>query len=738
MPPTGTHGQLIASLLLATLALVACGGAPEEQALAAYERSRAAIAAGDLETLKSLVAGEHAKQLNGPTAAMVLEVAQAAMPQEIRLVEATHSNGEVALTLVGRSIMGDDDEKMSVPAEGSVRMVEEADGWKIAKEDWSMQLDRATRIFDVQPFMREGQRPVALKVLEGHQSGATGIVHTPSWKQLVTISYGDYSLRVWDVETGKQVAMRTLESRPTSLAFGADPRTLLTADVDGDVIRWPLDDMGELGEPEPILLEAGQHAAPSPDGKWLAATSFDAPVSIYAMETLSLARTLEGSEKLRSTAFSPSGELLAGSEGNQLLIWDTKRWSSRSYDFDEVSPDSSNGPIAWSGDGRYLGVPCGDSSIVVFDVEKRRVKHDFFVSNAAARALEFSPDGSLFATAQNNQQINLWSMADHKRIGYILSKKANATALHFSPDGRNLIAGHEDREVVFWGVAKAGEKAVASRTQPAPSASRKAPAKSQRPERVTLLSQTNYLDNPNANQQQQYWKASGEAGVEECATGDPCFVTRWDGGLVGSATLPADAQGKYMLLIGSAAAERSHEQGSDQTGEATIHGYGEALDPARGIGKHYSAHTLITQTREADAWTTLWGVFPVGEAIRKLSFEIRQADGSSAKTGSASRFDDLGVYLFDTQQQAEAFVARYEREVGRVGSASLARASQPAPGPAAAWEGDASQPPASPAPDASAPEASPPASPGSAITGCHLNGRVVFMSKAHCAQQGGR
>jgi hypothetical protein len=86
------------------------------------------------------------------------------------------------------------------------------------------------------------------------------------------------------------------------------------------------------------------------------------------------------------------------------------------------------------------------------------------------------------------------------------------------------------------------------------------------------------------------------------------------------------------------AAERAHERSGDQTGEATIHGYGEGLDPNGGLGKHYSAPTLITRTRRADAWSTLWGAFEVDAGIRKLSFEIRQADGSTAKTGSASCF----------------------------------------------------------------------------------------------------
>ena len=178
-----------------------------------------------------------------------------------------------------------------------------------------------------------------------------------------------------------------------------------------------------------------------------------------------------------------------------------------------------------------------------------------------------------------------------------------------------------------------------------------------------------------------------------------------------------------MLLIGSAAAERAHEKSGDQTGEAYIHGYGESLDPKRVRGKHYSARTLQTATRRPNTWATLWGVFEVDEGIRTVNFEIRQADGHSAKTGSASRFDDLGVYLFDTEQEAESFVARYEREVGRVAAASGEQASQPV---------------ANLAPPETAVESSQPADPGSAIMSCHLNGRVVFMRKAQCAQAGGR
>lgn len=118
-------------------------------------------------------------------------------------------------------------------------------------------------------------------------------------------------------------------------------------------------------------------------------------------------------------------------------------------------------------------------------------------------------------------------------------------------------------------------------------------------------------------------------GLETCAAGNPCFVTRYDGEFVGNASLPEDAEGRFLWLFGRASAERVHPAGSqDQTGEACIHGFGEA---AAGMsGEHYSADTLKTETHEPGRWSTLWGVFPIGPGIRRVHFEIRQADGHSA------------------------------------------------------------------------------------------------------------
>ncbi len=175
--------------------------------------------------------------------------------------------------------MEDGARKTVIPGEGTIEMVKVGDQWKIAKESWSFDLNLAYPIFDAQPFMQEGQRVVAQKVFEGHASAITQVAHTRDWRSLITISSGDYSLRVWDFETGQELSMKTLGSRPTSLALSPDGRYVLTEEVGTapqhdllSVRRSPGGLRGQRNpalEHEELVLELLHHArSRQPDPEW--------------------------------------------------------------------------------------------------------------------------------------------------------------------------------------------------------------------------------------------------------------------------------------------------------------------------------------------------------------------------------------------------------------------------------------------------------------------------------------
>jgi hypothetical protein len=169
--------------------------------------------------------------------------------------------------------------------------------------------------------------------------------------------------------------------------------------------------------------------------------------------------------------------------------------------------------------------------------------------------------------------------------------------------------------------------------------------------------QINLLKNPNADLQAQFWRAYGEASIETFATGNPCFVVRNGGYFLQDVALPDGAVGEYALFIGRGASERINSDGAI-TGLPYLYGYmmpevsprgGRVLDYLQGQNMRASP------TRENE-WVSMWGIFRVPEGTGAVRFFLNQALRKGLPhNGSAARFDDVGLYLFATEQEARAF-----------------------------------------------------------------------------------
>lgn len=74
--------------------------------------------------------------------------------------------------------------------------------------------------------------------------------------------------------------------------------------------------------------------------------------------------------------------------------------------------------------------------------------------SGAVRALAFSPDGNILATAGNDEKVGLWQVRERRRPVRLARFAAHSGALHviaFSPDGRLLATGSWDlRTVRLW------------------------------------------------------------------------------------------------------------------------------------------------------------------------------------------------------------------------------------------------------------------------------------------------
>jgi len=165
----------------------------------------------------------------------------------------------------------------------------------------------------------------------------------------------------------------------------------------------------------------------------------------------------------------------------------------------------------------------------------------------------------------------------------------------------------------------------------------------------------NLLENPDGAAAGAGWLALGDAKVESC-DGNPCFVLRNRGNFHQTVPLPPSASGKYVVLIGSGAAERINPDGAI-TGLPSIH----AIAAIPGTGRtltHFGGQQLFIQLRTPNEWTTLSGVFVVPVGAVRLSLELNQAERRDVpQNGSATRFDHVGVFLFSSESDARAFIA---------------------------------------------------------------------------------
>jgi len=175
---------------------------------------------------------------------------------------------------------------------------------------------------------------------------------------------------------------------------------------------------------------------------------------------------------------------------------------------------------------------------------------------------------------------------------------------------------------------------------------------------------TNLLQNPSANDGANHWQAFGEATIEETLESNPYFTVRNRGRFFQDVTLPEGSVGKYALLIGRVSSERINADGAI-TGLPYLYGYMmDGANPRGGrILSYLQGQQMLCSSRKENEWVTAWGIFQAPDGTGAIRFFLNQAERKDLpQNGSAARFDDLGLYLFDTEEEASAFVKTYKAQ----------------------------------------------------------------------------
>jgi WD40 repeat protein len=321
-----------------------------------------------------------------------------------------------------------------------------------------------------------------LAMTEGPHGVPVGLAFPGTGKLVACVLEGQ-AVSLWEVQTG------TLLTPPvhghtgpvSALTFAGGGKAIVSADLNGTVCEWEAATGKRLGvvalqdtqaDASRGLIPPYTALAVSPGGAYVAAAgTMDGGIRLWRMHSAGVLRHLDaGNLSDAALTFSEDGTRLAAAGSAKVVyVWDTRRGQeTRRLPVPEGGAIPAGGGSAshltFSPGGRYLalGTASFDGGRLAWDARlhlwqlaagterwQQRTTKDSF------RALAFSPDGRLLATAGAYTTVALWGTAKGRLRRRLPDPGGAVGHLTFSPDGRMLAGAAEDpktgaRHVCVW------------------------------------------------------------------------------------------------------------------------------------------------------------------------------------------------------------------------------------------------------------------------------------------------
>jgi WD40 repeat protein len=184
-------------------------------------------------------------------------------------------------------------------------------------------VDKTVRLWDVETGKQ-------LALFEGHTHRVMIVAFSPDGKSIASAS-SDKTARLWNIKTGKAKVLEGHTGGLEAVAFSPDGKLLASSGQDGTVRIWEVPSAKPEGVAESgkVLHVLKGHEGEidsvcfAPDGKTVASGCKDKSVKLWDPHKGELRKTLTGPEtRLESLTFSPDGATLAsGSGGPEATVW---------------------------------------------------------------------------------------------------------------------------------------------------------------------------------------------------------------------------------------------------------------------------------------------------------------------------------------------------------------------------------------------------------------------------------
>ncbi|UYI11560.1 MULTISPECIES: SIR2 family protein [Myxococcus] len=289
-----------------------------------------------------------------------------------------------------------------------------------------------------------------VRTLKGHDGPVNGCTVTPSgW---VVSASDDKTLRVWELETGKELArMEGHEGWVRSCAVIPDGRVVSASD-DKTLRVWELETGKELARME-------GHKGPvwgcsvTPDGR-LVSASFDEMLRVWELKTgIKLAQLVGHKGAVNGCAVTVDGRVVSASSDGTLRVWELETGKEL------ARMEGHEGPVngcAVTVDGRVVSAS-SDGTLRVWELETgkelaRMEGHEEPVNGCAVAA-----DGWVLS-ASNDKTLRVWELDTGREVAQLEGHEGPVKSCAVTEDGW-VVSASDDKTLRVWELETARQSA---------------------------------------------------------------------------------------------------------------------------------------------------------------------------------------------------------------------------------------------------------------------------------------
>lgn len=294
--------------------------------------------------------------------------------------------------------------------------------------------DKTVRVWDA-------NTGAELAVLTGHTAAVTDASFSPDGSQIVSCSY-DRSARIWDIPSGREVVkLEGHQAAVLAAVFSPDGRHVLTSSCGTDF---------EVRTHEGGSVTSGSHTVNEPHVAivWNAETG----ARLFGLKNYG------NSSRVRAV-YSPDGQWIAtaAEEQRNVALWNA---ADGSYVTGLTGHTHEVNAVRFSLDGRRLVTASSDATARVYEVPTGRHIATMKGHDETVLSADFSADSRRVVTASGDGNARVWDAASGTGLAVLQGHEDRVNAAVFSPDGILVATASLDGTAAIWRSATMEQLAV--------------------------------------------------------------------------------------------------------------------------------------------------------------------------------------------------------------------------------------------------------------------------------------